>query len=345
VLPARTTSATDSRLPGSPDLRVIAHPTLGTWLNFRESLTPRFWLAWREIAICLSMIVGGFLVHLSLTYRHGNVLGFELAVPFAVWIGFWLQGLLCFGHEAAHYNLSESRARNDALSDWTVFLFFPQTTKIYRKSHWQHHLHLGDLQDTEISYHNCLSPWFLAKAVTGIYLVALVARYFLGGAKKASLPASQRHAETGAKPSLLPALMRVIAVQSIFLGACLLLHCYATAAAWLVGNVLIFPFLTTVRQVLEHRAFAASCQADFTREPHGPVNRIFGGDLFSRFYGAAGFNRHMLHHWDPTVSYTRFDDMEAFFEGTEIRAQLRSAQSSYSSSLLLLVSQSLHDHR
>src|SRR6478672_7391721 len=117
-----------SRLPGAPDLRQIVHDSLGPWLSFRETLRPRYWLAWCEITICLLMILGGFAAHLLLTRRFGNVPGLDTAIPFAIWIGFWLHAVLSFGHEAAHYNLSANRKRNDFLSDWTIWLFFPQTT-------------------------------------------------------------------------------------------------------------------------------------------------------------------------------------------------------------------------
>jgi fatty acid desaturase len=331
-----------AQLPGAPDSRTIAHDSLGTWLDFRETLRPLYWLAWCEVAFCMFMILGGFTAHLFLTRRLGIVPGFEAVIPFALWIGFWLHALLSFGHEAAHYNLSASRKRNDILSDWTIWLFFPQSTREYRKSHWQHHLHLGDTQDTEISYHNCLSPGFLVKAITGIYLAELVVRYVFPGDSRARAvqdPANKSHSRAKTK-SVLPGL-RALATHSFLVTIALSLSCYATAIAWIVAAVLIFPFCTTVRQVLEHRAIEASCATDFRSVEHGPVNRVFRGGLFTHFFGAAGFNRHLLHHWDPTVSYTRFDDMKDFFNGTSLGPELRSAESTYLSSFLLLLRQSL----
>jgi fatty acid desaturase len=328
-------------LPGAPDLRNIFNNSLGTWLSFRETLRPRYWLAWCEITLCLFMILGGFAAHLFLTRSLGNVRGFETATPFAIWIGFWLHAILSFGHEAAHYNLSTNRKRNDFLSDWTIWLFFPQTTKEYRKSHWQHHLHLGDTLDTEISYHNCLSPEFLVKAITGIYLAELVVRYVFPEVPRVQ-PSHDTQNGSGAQAktkSIVP-LLRALTAHAIILAIALSLSCYATAIAWVVAAVLIFPFLTTVRQVLEHRAIEAGCLTDFRYVTHGPVNRIFGTGLFAHFYGAAGFNRHLLHHWDPTISYTRFGDMKEFMEGTPLGPELRSAESGYLSSFVLLLRQS-----
>jgi fatty acid desaturase len=291
-------------------------------------------------------MAGGYITHLYLTARWGNVFGLETGAAFAVWIGFWLNSILTFGHEAAHYNLSPSRTRNDVLADWTIWLFFPQTTKSYRKSHWQHHLHLGDLEDTEVSYHNCLSPWFLAKALTGIYLAVLMARYLFGKRGRTTpSPDAQHDARTGSKAGALVAPLRAFTTHSIFIGVPLYFQCYATAATWVAATFLVFPFLATVRQILEHRAETAECAIDFQQVPHGPVNRVFGKGLFSRYFGAAGFNRHLLHHWDPTVSYTRFDEMEAFFSGTPLNVRLASARSSYLSSLILLTRKALRDGR
>jgi fatty acid desaturase len=344
IIGTDTSQANEYSLPGSPDLRQITHTSLGNWLNFRPTLRPRYGKVWLEISLCLLMMIGGFIAHLLLTARFGNALGMEIGIVFAIWIGFWLNALLTFGHEAAHYNLSPSRTRNDLLADWTIWLFFPQTTKAYRKSHWQHHLHLGDPEDTEISYHNCLSPWFLTKALTGIYLISLVIRYVFGQkGKTATYPDAPPNPRPALKAAALVAPVRALTIHGIFVSAALYLHCYASAITWLVAAALVFPFLATVRQVLEHRSADAACATDFHVVNHGPVNRLFGKNFFSRFYGAAGFNRHLLHHWDPTVSYTRFDEMESFFSGTSMSPQLTNARSTYLSSLILLTRKALRD--
>jgi fatty acid desaturase len=332
-----------STLPGSPDLHAVVHPSLGPWLKFRSTLSPRYGVAWREIGLSLLMIVGGYAAHVAITVHFGNRTGFIAAIPAAVWIGFWLHSLLNFGHEAAHYNLSRDRRRNDLLSDWTIWLFFPQSTKTYRRSHWQHHLHLGDLEDTEVSYHNCLSPWFFTRLVTGLYLAELAGRYLLGrsGTRRTARPATAPSSRVD--ESLAVPILRALTVHSIFIGIALSLACYATAAAWAVAVMLVFPAFASLRQILEHRAATASCSTDFRTVQHGAVNRNFDAGLFSHFFGAAGFNRHLLHHWDPTVSYTRFDEMAAFFDSTALADELRTAQSTYLGTFLALLRQSLRD--
>ena len=329
-------SSTTGLLPGSPDLRRLVSPKNGSWLDFRKSLVPDYNHVWFELLFSIFLMIAGFAAHLLLVIKYGNLFGLETGVLFTTWIGFWLNSVLTFGHEAAHYNLAASKNRNDALADWTVWLFFPQSTKTYRRSHWQHHLHLGDHEDTEISYHNCLSPWFLARATTGVHLATLVGRYFFRKRQPADLQQSGAVPTSTQSTGVIPVL-RAAAVHSVFVSVALLFHSYSTAIVWLIAVVFVFPALTSIRQLLEHRSAAAGCESDFTQDLHGPVNRLFGSDVFSRFFGAAGFNRHLLHHWDPTVSYTCFDQMQSFFNETDLKSNLDSASSTYFSTFLALL--------
>ena len=44
---------------------------------------------------------------------------------------------------------------------------------------------------------------------------------------------------------------------------------------------------------------------------------MFGDGLIASTFGGAGFNRHMLHHWEAQISYTRLKDLEKFLLDTE----------------------------
>jgi len=313
-------------------------------MSFRASLRPNYAIAWRQIVFCILMMVTGFAAHLLFTIRWGNFAGFAVGIVTALWIGFWLNALLTFGHEAAHFNLAAGHGRNDILADWSIWLFFPQTTKAYRRSHWQHHLHLGDPEDTEISYQNCLSPWFLTKTLTGIYLITLVFRYAFGRRgrpKDVSNVQNEKRSRVSAGGLVAP--LRTVATHGVFVCTALYFRCYATAIMWVAAAVFVFPSLATMRQVLEHRSAEAHCDVDYMAVPHGAVNRMFGSDVLSEFYGAAGFNRHLLHHWDPTVSYTCFDAMETYLNGTPLKARLESARSTYLSSLAMLIRKAVRD--
>jgi hypothetical protein len=101
------------------------------------------------------------------------------------------------------------------------------------------------------------------------------------------------------------------------------------ALAWVSGLLLFGSFLSILRQTLEHRSLVAPDGVDFKKVSHGPVNRLFGVDLFSRNLGGAGFNRHLLHHWDPNISYTCFDELEAFLLETAVHDEIERQRTTY----------------
>ena len=278
------------------------------------------------------MLIIGLLVSLFLT-RHMEIFG-EIIVISAtgVWCGYWLHALMLFGHEAAHDNIA--RSYNDTIANWTIWLPFGLTTARYRSTHWEHHLHLGDHEDTERSYHNCMHPWFLLQLVSGIYFMKMLVAYHGSTAKKHALSK-----ESGA----IVALLRSLLFHLIIIGGLWFLDSVTTIIMWLLAASVFFPLFATVRQVLEHRQSTATCERDFTQEEHGPINRMFGTDFFSRYFGAAGFNRHLLHHWDPTVSYTRFDDMEKFMRQTPLQERLKTAKTTYKKTCLHMLRSALHD--
>jgi fatty acid desaturase len=88
------------------------------------------------------------------------------------------------------------------------------------------------------------------------------------------------------------------------------------AVAWIAGTGLFLPFFTALRQILEHRSDAADPDADYSQIAHGEVTRMFSPGLLGSTLGGAGFNRHLLHHWDPQVSYTRLPELEQFLLAT-----------------------------
>jgi len=82
--------------------------------------------------------------------------------------------------------------------------------------------------------------------------------------------------------------------------------------AWLLGMFSFFPFFASLRPLLEHRDLNADSKSDYTKNDHGAFTRIFGSDMFSSTFGGAGFNRHLLHHWEPQLSYTNLSQLESF---------------------------------
>jgi hypothetical protein len=92
---------------------------------------------------------------------------------------------------------------------------------------------------------------------------------------------------------------------------------------------MVFPFFGSLRQLLEHRDDAAPSTIDFQTQSHGAYTRLFGDDVFSATFGGAGFNRHLLHHWEPQVSYTNLPELEAFLQGTELKRVMDLRRTTY----------------
>jgi fatty acid desaturase len=313
----------DSPFPGSPRLGGLSTASGESWEAFRVSLTPNWRIVRRDIAICYGGIGAGLLAQAAVAAGAGNWIGLLVAPLAAAWIGWWIHSLSCFLHEAAHFNLHPDKVRNDQLANRLLCSFVGEEIARYRAVHWRHHLHLGNPDDTEVSYHHAPTPRFLLESVTGLHVLRVLRtrRRMIG---QPLARASSAANEAGAWPLLRAALMH----GSVLLLA-LLAGLWSTALTWCIAVAMVYPFLSTLRQLLEHRAADAPLGADFTQTVHGPINRLFGNDVLSRWFGAAGFNRHLLHHWHPATSYTRFDDLEAFLAQTPLRSEMAAARVTY----------------
>jgi hypothetical protein len=80
---------------------------------------------------------------------------------------------------------------------------------------------------------------------------------------------------------------------------------------------------------LEHRDENARRDVDYAHTPHGAINRLFGDGPLASTLGGAGFNRHLIHHWEPQISYTRLREVEQFLMETPAAEDLRHRQTTY----------------
>jgi len=282
--------------------------TGGAYATFRTSLKPGYAAVWRDIA-------GGYLALAATVALVG--LGGIAAVPFgAAAIGFTIAYLQLFIHEAAHFGLAAGRETNDRLANRLICWQVGTDIASYRATHWEHHRALGGPEDTEVSYRNRLSPGFVAAMLTGIHAL----RVFM-----ARKQAPAKESTRSIRPLVVGA-----AVHLLILAALVAAGWWPAALAWIGGMAIFFPFFATMRQLLEHRPA--------TREDgNAAVTRLFGDDPFSRLFGGAGFNRHMLHHLEPQVSCTRLADLEAFLMTTSARAELDARRSTYWAAFAALV--------
>lgn len=278
--------------------KVIA--TDGTnYAAFRKSLKPVYSKAWRDLAkgyffLALLLVINVLLI------KSDNFFVWAAIPVSAFLIGYTLAYLHLFIHAAAHYNLHPNKQKNDLISDYLIGVFFGIQQKNYRKIHWMHHTNLGTKDDTEHSYFNELNILFLLKCVTGIHTLSIIL-----GRKKNTASSDGISSSIGFYLYLL--LFHAVLLAILFLSGGWLL-----VITWLLALIVVFPILATIRQLLEHRHIKASGKINYKETNHGKVSRLFGNGVIDSSFGAAGFNRHLLHHWDPTISYTSLSSVENY---------------------------------
>src|SRR5262249_30004063 len=196
-----------------------------------------------------------------------------------------------------------------------------QNIKSYRPIHWDHHRYLGTTMDTEISYFDSLNIKFLVEALLDIRAVkvSFVRRKKLQNREEVSSQAKP-------KPYTL---IGGFSFNLAYLFLLLYLEQWTLMLAWTGGVLVFFPFFGALRQLLEHRNEYADPTLDYTKVAHGAIHRLFCDGLIASTLGGVGFNRHLLHHWESHVSYTRLRELEHYLRGTECGAYLQARQTTY----------------
>ncbi len=290
--------------------------TANDYGRFRRSLTADYAIVWRDLALgygALAVIVA--LVALV----PGVIGGLAAAVCGAVAIGIAIAYLQLFIHEAAHWNLAADRARSDRIADALISWQVGTSIAAYRRVHFDHHRHLGHHDDGERSYTHALSWRLIVEMLTGIHAM----RIFLVRAQQA--PAAGSGAQAPDK-SIRP-LLRGVVVHGVLLIGMLCAGAWASALAWIGGMAIVFPLLATLRPLLEHRP--AASDSNVLSGPRHAVTRIFDDGVLARIFGGAGFNRHLLHHWEPQVSYTRLADLDHYLARTSVGTIIDARRTTY----------------
>lgn len=300
-----------------------------TFKDFRRALKPRFGRVWLDIVLGLLGIVAGVALVIWLDTR------FPVAWPLIALLGalpiaYCIAYVQLFFHEAAHYNLASSRSRNDWLADAFIGLMIGQSIKQYRVVHFDHHRHLGTRHDTERSYFDALSLRFVLESLFGIRLLRVVL------ARRAHVKARAEGKPEGTGRARLMLVLGLVFNLGIMVTAALA-RCWSLVFAWPFAMLVVHPAINAIRQLLEHRRPDARRDADYTTEDQGVMTRMFGSGPIASTLGGAGFNRHLLHHWDPQLSYTCFAEVEMFLLETEAAPVVRSVTTTYAKTFVTLL--------
>lgn len=296
----------------------IANKRNTGYIEFKKKLAPDYFKVWLDLLSGLIMlpVIGIFVFMLNYYFPYLFILWILAG---SVLLGYLMAYIQLFFHEAAHYNIAKGKKTNDILANIFIGLFIGEDIKFYRLMHFEHHRHLGKIIDTEHSYFDPLNIRFIIESITGIKALKVRKRR-----NKFFISSSGQKITTLNKQ-----LLAGISLHLIIIGILAYFKQWTVIFSWVIGMGIFFPFFNSLRQLLEHRSESASKKVDYSKVPHGETNRMFGDSFIARTFGGAGFNRHLLHHWEPQVSYTRLKDLENFLMETESADILQQHSSSY----------------
>lgn len=317
LAPVATPAGDDSR--PFPARSALVDDRGVAFLEFRRQLTPRYGIVWTHLGLGYAALVA---TGLLMTFTAATLPVWLRVSAGALLFGLAHAFIQLFFHEAAHFNLAPDRTANDRLANACIGALYGLEIGGYRVIHFEHHRRLGTTMDPERSYFDPLNMRFVAEAALAVKVLRVLPWRRTFGAlavREAGRPMP------GARRQ------RVIAIAlhlSILTGAALTGH-VAVAVSWALGLVSVMPLLASLRQLLEHRSESADSAIDYSRVDHGSVNRLFGDGPFAITFGGAGFNRHLLHHWEPQISYTRLRELESYLLRTSAAAAVEARHGTY----------------
>lgn len=299
--------------------------------EFKKTLKPHYSIVLRDIALGWFSLVILFLISgIIFSYYPGLYLNLVVMLATSILAGLIVAYLVNFFHEAAHYNLAPDKRTNESYANLFIGVLIGQSISYYRLVHWEHHKSLGTITDTERSYFESPGFKFMLTSVTGIRALKLILLrndYVTKDGDKFT-----DDIKSSARRQLIFSIIFHLAI----LGLMAALSLWWLMLSWVLAIGCWYPLFGSLRQVLEHRHDHADKKMNYSTEPHGKFTRIFGNRIFDRIFGSAGFNKHLLHHLEPQISYTRLKDLENFLSESIIGNHIRKKRSSYRKTLINL---------
>ena len=306
----------------------------GVFLSeFLKTLRPNYGRVFFDIAcgyaaLVATLVLVGYAQTIGVPFAAAVLLG-------AILVGYWCNFLISFIHEASHWNLAASRKLNDLIANSLLSWLNGMEVNFYRRVHFEHHRSLGTTADTEYSYFFPLNLKFLLRALFGLRVVETIFSY--QAPKEASDSVADKR-KSGNKRAFYTTFLLALLAHLSLVASLWWADFTAAALAWVLGVGCAMPTFASVRQILEHRSDQADPSLDYFEIEHGAVTRHFGDGILASTFGSAGFNRHLLHHWEPQVSYTRLGDLEHFLADTPLKLLLDRRRSTYLEALRRLFS-------
>lgn len=316
--------------PLLPGLSGITNTSGVTYGDFRKTLKVRY----SQIQLG---IVFSFLSIFMLIYLSDKTKNLVLLSIIAICLSLTEHRILNVLHEGSHYLLSKSRNFNDFFCNIFAGWFVLSDVDQYRITHIEHHRNLGSEFDPENAHMEKLDLTWLISLFSGFNTlrrmgVRTKSRNNLGPRAQAKL----RHLLVPVIGLLLHALVVVVVYKYLSLHVLIL---------WVVATFVLTPALGILRNLLEHKYVegvdaAIWYQIVGREKPEDVVKtvttRTFTRSLLSRLYGSMGFTRHLLHHWDPSISFANLGLVHNFLLETPLEENLRKVDSTFTSTFIHL---------
>ena len=237
-------------------------------------------------------------------------------------------------HEGAHFHLSQDKAMNDKLSNLFAGWFVFTDIKNYRVSHIQHHRGLGSSSDPENTHMDTLDLSWLLAAITGAKTALAFVKTISSGKKIGESDGP------GSSTPVIGAIVHALLFFTIYFGLGL-----APLVIWSISLLIVAPLLGMLRNLLEHRyveavdpilweVFLSSSSKEI--EFNQITTRTFTQSIFSKLYGSMGFTHHLLHHWDPSISYMNLKKVHSFLLSSEVGELIKKTDTTYTKTFFYL---------
>jgi|694.fasta_scaffold04457_26 fatty acid desaturase len=274
-----------------------------SYFTMRKQLTPRYLRTWTEI-ILQWLLLGA---SIAITKLVTDVTFWNVLI-FAMLFSVLIHRLHLFLHEGSHYNLAPTKPLNDLLTNLLLGALVVTDVASYREQHVLHHRNLGLPTDPERSYQSRFDLKFVVRNLLGLSVLEIAVRRNMGFSKS--------------KKSWVIPTGITLHVAVVLLGA--LAGNFLLPISWIVAVACFFPLIAATRQLLEHRPVLGH-----NLETKFPLTRIFRRGFFTFVFGAAGFDRHLLHHWDPGIPCSRLSEFERELEKAGLGQLLNARRTTY----------------
>ena len=146
-------------------LSIAEGAVISTWCGV---LQPDYARVWRNLALGYGLLAASATVAAAIPLMSAPpFLAIAIGAPL---IGYWIAYLQLFIHEGAHFNLADTREKNDRLCNALIGWIVGTSVAQYRIVHFQHHRALGTIDDSEITFFFPLNLGFLVRTLFGLRL-------------------------------------------------------------------------------------------------------------------------------------------------------------------------------